>query len=248
MEDRREQILSSIPASYSPAAHLAFTVGTGLAVLALALHEMHDVVWQELLVVPAMLLLSNFGEHIAHRRLLHKRVRGFAILYDQHTPRHHVMYPANGMSIRVARELKLVLIPAFGVGLITVSVSPFALGAALLLSPNAGWLVLTAVALYVVTYEVTHLLYHLPEDHVLTRNRVVRFMREHHRRHHNPKLMKRYNFNVTFPLADIVLGTRITDAEYARVSGEGEGEGEGETDETRTASTTAGREPETHAS
>jgi sterol desaturase/sphingolipid hydroxylase (fatty acid hydroxylase superfamily) len=222
MDDRRQEIFDSIPRSYSALAHITFTVGTGLAVLAVALFwGIHDLVWQELLVVPAMLVISNFGEHHAHRRLLHRRVPGFTILYDQHTPRHHVIYTAGDMAIRAARELKLVLIPAFGVGLITVSVSPFAIGAALLLSPNAGWLVLTGTALYVVTYEVTHLLYHLPTDHFLTRNRVVRFLREHHRRHHHPKLMKRYNFNVTFPLADIVFGTRVTDAEYARLTGEG---------------------------
>ncbi|MBK7399278.1 MAG: hypothetical protein IPJ34_24170 [Myxococcales bacterium] len=30
----------------------------------------------------------------------------------------------------------------------------------------------------------------------------MRFLREHHRRHHHPRLMQRWNFNVTIPLFD----------------------------------------------
>jgi sterol desaturase/sphingolipid hydroxylase (fatty acid hydroxylase superfamily) len=35
------------------------------------------------------------------------------------------------------------------------------------------------------------------------------WLREQHRRHHHPRLMQRWNFNVTVPLWDWVRGTRV---------------------------------------
>jgi sterol desaturase/sphingolipid hydroxylase (fatty acid hydroxylase superfamily) len=218
-EGARERILGSIPVGYRPLLHAAFTIGSGVAVLLLAAMNLESVRAVELLVVPAMLILSNLGEWWAHKRLLHRRIPPFAVLYDQHTPRHHVVYQQDSMAIRSFRELALVLIPGFGVFAITLGVSPFALGAALLLSPNAGWLVLVSSALYVVLYEVTHFLYHLPETNWLTRSRLVGFLREHHRRHHDPRLMQKWNFNVTVPLFDVLFGTRISDARYRAFAG-----------------------------
>lgn len=215
----RERIIQGIPTRYSPWLHLAATAGSGVVVLivaALAVQELRAV---ELLVVPAFLVISNAGEWYAHRTLLHHRIPPFHVLYDQHTPSHHVAYRYDDMAVRSWRELKLVLIPAFGVGLITVAVSPFALAAGLLLTPNCGWLVLATGALYVVGYELSHLSYHLPEDHPVGRLRLVRWLREHHRRHHDPRLMQRWNFNVTLPLFDWLLGTRISDERFAELTG-----------------------------
>jgi len=33
------------------------------------------------------------------------------------------------------------------------------------------------------------------------------WLRRHHAAHHDPRLMTRYNFNVTFPIADRLFGT-----------------------------------------
>lgn len=212
--ERRERIIEEIPGGYRPALHLGLTVGSGLVVLTVASVMVEGLFGTELLIVPAMWILANLGEWIAHKYVLHRRVRGLGILYEQHTPRHHVVYPHDRMPIDSTRELHLVLIPPFGVAVLTIAVSPFALVAGVLLSANTGWLALAAVALYVVFYEVTHLIYHLAEDHVVTRSRVVRFLREHHLRHHDPELMQRWNFNVTVPLWDVLLGTRITTAAW----------------------------------
>jgi sterol desaturase/sphingolipid hydroxylase (fatty acid hydroxylase superfamily) len=212
---RKQTILDAIPEAYSPLLHLTLTVGSGILMLVLAAFMIEGLTFGELLTVPAMWIVANLGEWFAHKYILHRRVRGMTVLYDQHTPRHHVIYPHDGMAIESRRELLLVLIPPFGVAMITLSVSPWALAAGYLLTPNAGWLVLVAVALYTVCYEVTHLLYHLPEDHLVTRSSLVRFLREHHLRHHDPRLMRRWNFNVTLPLWDVILGTRITDTAWA---------------------------------
>jgi sterol desaturase/sphingolipid hydroxylase (fatty acid hydroxylase superfamily) len=61
--------------------------------------------------------------------------------------------------------------------------------------------------LYVLSYEWLHLAYHLPQDTVLGRNPLVRVLARHHARHHDPRLMQKWNFNVTVPLWDWVRGT-----------------------------------------
>jgi hypothetical protein len=210
-EDERARRIAQIPDSYNPWLHLTLTVGSGLAVLGVALWFLEDVAWTELLVVPVMFVISNVGEWRAHRDLLHRRIWPVTFLYDQHTPSHHVVYQHDSMGLRSRKELKLILIPPFGVALITVGVAPFAVAAGQLLTPNSGWLVLVTAALYVVTYELTHLSYHWPEDTRLGRNPVIAWLREHHRRHHDPRLMQKWNFNVTVPLWDVVRGTRIRD-------------------------------------
>ena len=62
------------------------------------------------------------------------------------------------------------------------------------------------------TYELSHLSYHLPEDSFIGRRPLVRALREHHRRHHHTALMQRWNFNVTLPLFDWVFRTSVPDA------------------------------------
>jgi hypothetical protein len=223
----RAQILETIPARYRPSRHLGLTVGSGLAVLVLAAIAIDDLRALELLVVPVMLVLSNAGEWTAHRYLLHHRVRPFHVLYDQHTPRHHAAYRYDDMAIESWRELRLVLIPGFGVALISLSVSPLALAAGLLITPNAGWLVLASSSLYVVAYELSHLSYHLKKDHPVSRLRLVKWLREHHRRHHDPRLMQRWNFNVTVPLFDRIMGTHLDERRFRELTGLGSPEDTG---------------------
>jgi hypothetical protein len=204
---------------YSPIRHLALTVGSGLAVLALAIWGIDRLMPLEWLIVPLVFVLSNAVEWRAHKGLLHRRRRPLEALYDQHTPNHHVAFRYDTMGVHDWKELELVLIPPFAVGLITLLVSPIALAVGWLISPNAGWLVLVSAALYVVVYELTHLSYHLPSSHPLGRTQLVTWLREHHRRHHDPRLMQRWNFNVTFPLWDVVRGTRISTARFEELTG-----------------------------
>jgi hypothetical protein len=58
--------------------------------------------------------------------------------------------------------------------------------------------------LYYLAYEGFHFLMHKPSIGWIERSRVFRFLDNHHRIHHSQ--MGR-NFNVVFPLADLVLGT-----------------------------------------
>lgn len=210
---RRERIradaVSDIPWWYSPWGHLAATTGIGVVVLVVSVVRLAalPVAWTDLAVVPLVCLFANYFEWLVHKRILHKRTWPVEVIYDKHTPVHHMVYVEEDMALRSAKELRLVLIPAMGVLGIVVTAAPFALLVAKLWSASAGWLFLLTASLFMVGYELLHLAYHAPADSFVGRLGLVRRLRAHHARHHDPRLMQRYNFNVTLPLFDWVMGT-----------------------------------------
>jgi hypothetical protein len=212
----RNRLIGEIPQHYSPWLHLGATVGIGLGLLLVGALEIHRLRAVELLVVPAVFILANGFEWRAHRELLHRKKRPFEVLYRKHTPEHHVVFVEGDMAIRDWRELHLVLIPALGVLGIVVSLAPFAALMGWVLTPNIGWLVLLTGGLYMVGYELSHLSYHLDPESLVGRFPLVRVLRHHHARHHDPRLMQKWNFNVTIPLFDWICGTIA--ARYGKAS------------------------------
>ncbi len=211
LQTRRDEVrakaLASIASWYVPWLHLCVTAGIGVAGAVAAVWHLHDVRAIEWLVVPGVFTLSNAVEWRAHRNVLHRRWRPIAVLYDRHTPMHHMVFQYHDMAMRSSREFALVLIPSAGVAAVIAMLAPFAYIAGRFVTPNCGWLVLMTGSLYVMTYELTHLAYHLPPDSFIGRLSLIRVLREHHARHHDPRLMQKWNFNVTVPLFDWVYGT-----------------------------------------
>lgn len=203
----REELLSRIPWWYAPWMHLAFPAAVGIAIAAFALSRIEGLHAWQLACVPLFLAFGNAVEWHAHRGVLHRRTRFLDVLYVRHTPQHHAVYVADDMAIRSVRELKLILLPAWGVLAILALTSPITVAFLRFGQPNLGALWVASVVAYVLGYEWLHLLYHLPEQSLLGRLWLVRTLRRHHQLHHAPHLMQRWNFNVTLPLWDHVRGT-----------------------------------------
>ncbi|WP_437570012.1 sterol desaturase family protein [Sorangium sp. So ce542] len=205
---RRAAVAARIPRGYSPALHLAAPTALGALVLAAAAWLLDAVEAVELLAVPATLLLAFAFEWWAHRSVLHRRAPLLGVLCERHEREHHLAFTADDMALRSARELWLVLTPPYSALLVLALLLPLAAGAALLLSRDAALLGLATAMAFFVGYEWLHLAYHLPAESPVYRVPGLARLREHHRRHHDPRLMKRWNFNVTVPVFDIVHGTR----------------------------------------
>jgi hypothetical protein len=212
-EERRNRVrakaIADIPWWYNPYGHLAATTGVGLCVLIASIVKLQMVMirWTDLLVIPAVILLANFYEWRVHKMVLHRRFWPFGVIYDKHTPMHHMIYIEEDMALRSVKEFRLVLIPAAGVLGIVLAATPIAIGIAYLWSTAAGWFFLLTASLFMVSYEVLHLCYHAPADSFIGRRHIIKVLRTHHARHHDPRLMQRYNFNVTVPLFDWIMGT-----------------------------------------
>jgi hypothetical protein len=203
----RAELLARIPSWYSPWAHLAFPTLAGIAIVAFAIERIQGLAAWQLLLVPAFLVFGNAVEWHAHRGLLHRRVRFLEVLYVRHTPQHHAIFVSDDMSMHDARELKLVLLPAYGILAILVVTSPITVAFAWFGQPNLAALWVVSVVFYVLSYEWLHLAYHLPPESWLGRTRALAILRRHHQLHHATHLMHRWNFNVTVPLWDYVRGT-----------------------------------------
>ncbi len=203
----RADLMARVPRWYSPTLHLLAPAAVGLALVAVALSRVHDLRAWEAALVPLFLLASNAIEWHAHRDLLHRRTWPLEELYIRHTPQHHAVFVADDMFIREWREVKLVLLPAWGVLALLVAGSPIALAFLAIGLRNVAALWVASILAYVLAYEWLHLAYHLPADGAIGRLRVTRWLRRHHQRHHTPQLMQRWNFNVTIPLWDHLRGT-----------------------------------------
>jgi hypothetical protein len=203
----RAEAVERIPWWYSPWGHLAFPSLVGIGAIAASIALLDRPTLLGWLFLPLVLVLVNFNEWHVHRNVLHRRSWPLEELFWRHTPEHHVIFVRDDMAMRSRREFRLVLIPFYGILAIFVTSLPITTALWLFASHNLALLWVAATMGYTVAYEWLHLSYHLPAESRLGRSRVIGVLRRHHATHHTPELMQRWNFNVTVPLADWVLGT-----------------------------------------
>jgi hypothetical protein len=203
----RAELVARIPRWYSPVMHLLFPSLCGVTIIAGALWLARDLHAWQLAVLPVAFLILNAGEWRVHRDLLHRRTPPLQVLYDRHTPEHHMVFVTEDMAIRNRREFRLVLIPFYGILAAALSALPIPAILWWLGQRNLGLLFFATAVGYTVLYEWLHLSYHLPEAHFIGGSRLIARLKRHHAVHHDPQLMQRWNFNVTIPLWDWVRRT-----------------------------------------
>jgi hypothetical protein len=192
---------------YSGLAHFALSNLLLGGVTALALSGLRDLRPAELLAVPVAFLAANLVEYLAHRYPLH-HPRPLFYAYRNHTLGHHRFFTAEREEFMVcnsSRDFFVILFGPVSLSLLIVGIgAPLALLAWAVAGHNAGLLFFATAVGYFLLYEWLHLVYHLP---VGARLPGVRALRRHHLAHHDLRLMTHWNFNITFPLFDALLGT-----------------------------------------
>ncbi len=205
----RDRLLAETPRWYVPWVHLCVPSSVGIVAIVYAITRLDHLRPLELLTVPLVYLFANAFEWWIHGAALHRRHVLAPVLYDQHTPKHHMLYLTDDMAMRDAREYRLVLIPAYGLFLIFVGQIPVNVALRWLGFPNVAWLYLATTIAYAVSYEWLHFSYHLPHEHPVARNPIIKRLARHHAVHHDPRIMQRWNMNVTVPLTDYLMGTAV---------------------------------------
>lgn len=189
-------------------AHFAFTSVGALLVVGFSAAQVRAPTWGEWLMIPVSFVIADGAEYFAHRFAMHRRRKGLGLIYKRHTQEHHHFFTHEAMGFESRRDFKMVLFPPimmlFFLGGIA---TPIGLLCYFLISPNAGWLFAAIGLGYFLLYEWLHFSYHLPEGSWLARLPVMGRLRAHHVHHHNLSLMGKWNFNITFPLWDTVMGT-----------------------------------------
>jgi hypothetical protein len=194
--------------SYRGWLHFAFTSIGSLSAIAFAISRVESPSALEWLTVPVAFFVANFGEYFGHRGPMHHRRAGLALLYQRHTLQHHRFFTHDAMECASTRDFKMVLFPPvlllFFLGGLAL---PIGLALFFVFSANVGWLFVATAVAYFLSYEWLHFAYHQPPQSIIGRLPFVPVLRRHHAAHHDPRLMQRWNFNITFPIADRVMGT-----------------------------------------
>ena len=204
----------SIPAGYSPGGHLARTGILAGAILGGALGLARGARALAWALLPAAWVFANFFEWTVHRFPMHRPLLP-RIMFRNHAQSHHAAFTDQAMEMAEPRELGLVLMPWYTILMLFGAVSPVALGVGVAGGRRLAGIFYVGAISYFVMYETLHALYHVPPARLarigLRPGGVFFRLRAHHAHHHIQRRMAHANFNVTFPLADAVLGTRESD-------------------------------------
>jgi hypothetical protein len=210
-EAYRVEFRRKIWPNYSGRVHFAFTNVVLLGLIAGLLARLHGVRPWEWALVPSGFLFANLIEYIAHRYPLHRPYRFSKFIYKAHGIAHHRFFTAeseDAMTTQHHRDYFVVLFGPVSQAIMIFCIGvPASLIAGLLMGRNAGLLFMATSVAYFLTYEWLHLIYHLPSSNLLTKLPGMRALRRHHTAHHDLKLMTKWNFNITFPIFDAILGT-----------------------------------------
>jgi sterol desaturase/sphingolipid hydroxylase (fatty acid hydroxylase superfamily) len=139
---------------------------------------------------------------------MHHKYKGFGLVYKRHTGQHHRFFDDNNMLCESTKDYKIILFPPI---LLVFFLFGFALPIAIILqyflSPNVAKLFMLTAVFYYLNYEILHLSYHLPNTHILRKLPIVNRLSNLHTVHHKTDSMQKHNFNITYPIFDIIFGT-----------------------------------------
>lgn len=205
---RAEYRAEVLPTRYSGRLHFAFAVTSTLGALVFSVSQLHDVQALEWLCLPLAFLIANGAEYFGHRYPMHRALPGLKAMCKRHAGQHHRFYTHEHMVAADARDWHLVLFPPpmllFFIGGIALPVGTLVF---VLFGANVGYLFVATASAYVLNYECLHLAYHLPEDSFVGRLPLVGRLRVLHTVHHDPSRMTKVNFNITYPIFDLLMGT-----------------------------------------
>ncbi|MEE4161408.1 MAG: sterol desaturase family protein [Woeseiaceae bacterium] len=197
---------------YSGRLHLATTISVSVLVALVSAAQLDGVTPLEWLTIPLTFLYANLSEYLGHRGPMHHKTRFLTRLFERHSIEHHSFFTDKAATFDSSRDYKAVLFPPI---LLIFFIGAFAMpvGALLywLISPNVCYLFVLTAVLYFLNYELLHFAYHADPASWIGRLPFMSRLRQHHVTHHNRKLMTRYNFNITYPICDLVFGTLYRD-------------------------------------
>ncbi len=204
----RQRYRDKIHPRYSGVLHVLSVFILGCAFILFCLTQVESVTFVEWLVIPLALVIFNMGEYVTHKHFGHKKIRWMKLFYQRHSGDHHTFFVDNLMTVDSTRDWRVVFFPVYLVIVVSVLIAaPFGYLMSLLISDNAGWLFAGFIVFGYLHYEVSHYVWHLPENHWLFNIRFLASMRSLHQLHHHMDLRHKYNFNITWPLMDLLMKT-----------------------------------------
>lgn len=209
----REEFLASVPKWYRGEAQVALLVLLPVFTIGYCWVNIENSVWWQWALMAPVLLAGNFFEWAAHRYLLHGKVKGFELAFWRHVGVHHHYFTHHNMLYSGHKALLAQLFPPYAVVAFILIAIPPALVVGALWSPNVAYIMVLSMAANYLIYEGLHTASHLDHDKhpYLKAIPLVNTVRRTHRVHHNLRYMQTHNFNLTWPIADAIMGTSDLD-------------------------------------
>jgi sterol desaturase/sphingolipid hydroxylase (fatty acid hydroxylase superfamily) len=197
---------------YDGRLHAATVFAIGATALALMARFLRKPTAAEAAVVPATFLACNLAEWALHAFVMHTPRKGALGIYQRHTLNHHQFFSRDRMTYESVDDYRIVFFPPAAIAtLLVLSAGPAAALGSATRSRNAGLLLaMTTTGMYLV-YETFHYCSHQPDSWLMRNLPFVNTIRRHHAAHHDKRMMKERNMNLTFPIADWLFGTSDLD-------------------------------------
>jgi len=194
--------------NYSGKFHFWFTTIWCLSLIITCILLIKQPTWKELLIIPIGFIYINLAEYLGHKGPMHHRSKKLEKVFIRHSLQHHRFFTKENFSFDSSKDIKAVLFPPI---LLLFFFFAFAVPVALIFywlwSANAALIFLVTVFSYYLNYEWLHFIYHLPQTHFVAQLPFIKTLRKLHLTHHDLQLMTKYNFNITYPIFDIIFGT-----------------------------------------
>jgi hypothetical protein len=204
----RESYVSQISPFYNGLVHIGVMYVAGITAIYYCSSQLINPTWAWLTIIPVA-IAGNFVEWGMHKYVMHRLIDVFALraIYDRHTRQHHQYFTDTDYTIDTVKEHRIVFFP-WRV-LIVLGVAGTILGyiASKIFNPNVGYILYMTMVGHYLLYETFHYCCHIKENWFVRNMPFINTIRRHHAAHHNLGIMMHKNMNLTFPLADWIMGT-----------------------------------------
>ena len=204
----RDSYINDVSPFYNGLLHIGVMYVAGISAIYYCATQLDKPTWAWLTIIPVA-IAGNFVEWAMHKYVMHRLIDVFALraIYDRHTRQHHQYFTDTDYTIDTVKEHRIVFFP-WRV-LIVLGVAGTILGyiAAKIFNPNVGYILYMTMVGHYLIYETFHYCCHVKENWFVRNMPFINTIRRHHAAHHNLGIMMHKNMNLTFPLADWIMGT-----------------------------------------
>ena len=204
----REAYVNQISPFYNGLFHIGVMYSAGIAAIYYCASQLDNPTWAWLTILPVA-IAGNFVEWGMHKYVMHRQIDVFALraIYDRHTRQHHQYFTDTDYTIDTVKEHRIVFFPWRVLTVLAVSGTIFGYIAAQIFSPNVGYILFMTMVGHYILYETFHYCCHVKENWFVRNMPFINTIRRHHAAHHNLGIMMHKNMNLTFPIADWIMGT-----------------------------------------
>ena len=204
----REQYVAGISRWYNGLIHIGVMYAAGIGAIWWCLSRIQDARWEWLVMIPVA-IAGNFVEWGMHKFVMHRLRDVFAVrsIYDRHTRQHHQYFTDLDPTISTVKEFRIVFFPWRVLAVLALAGGLMSLAMAALINANAGYITFVTMIGHYMIYETFHFCCHVQENWFVRNMPFVNTIRRHHAAHHNMGIMMHVNMNLTFPVADWIMGT-----------------------------------------